>query len=284
MEKNMIITFTHYKGGTGKTTSCINVAGYLAKMGKKVLVIDLDPQGNLTSGLGVSKETIEKSTHHMMDKGSDIKKIILETDFPGLHLAPATQDLVKTNKNSFRSITQARILERSIRKIKDEYDFVLIDTPPVHSHFIVNGLVAADKIIIVLDPGIFAIEGIESLRETFNKFFKNVGIESKIAGALITKCQTSWVPWKKNYTKEVKQTVEGLLAKKAFTIPYSDDIFESHRVGKPLSHFKPNSSVGKAYNKIAEMVLLERRKTRGNYEDNENKKFSSLHLEGRGSR
>jgi len=256
----MIITFAHYKGGTGKTTSCASIAGFLAKKGKQVLAIDLDPQGNLTSSLGVEKSSIQQSTHHIMNKKKDIKNIIVETSVDNLHLAPATQDLTLSNMQSYRTATQARILEKSIQKIKDEYDYVLIDTPPVYSHFIINGMVAADKVIVVLDPGIFALEGIETLRETFTKFFKRLNIEFKIDSALITRSQTSILPWKSNYSHEVKENVEGMLARKAYLIPFSDDIFESHIRGLPISHYKPRSKVGKAYAKFADYIIKENKK------------------------
>jgi|TARA_Y100000034_G_scaffold136744_1_gene215377 chromosome partitioning protein len=255
----MIVTFAHYKGGTGKTTSCINIAGYLAKKGKKVLAIDLDPQGNLTSGLGVDKKTVEESTFHLMNKRKDIENLIVETEIENLHLAPATSELALTNIKSYRTATQARVLERSIKKIKSSYDFILIDTPPVHSHFIINGMAAADRIILVLDPGIFALEGITTLQESFGQFFKKINLPFNIHGALITKTQDSFLPWKKKHGKEIKQNVEGLLARKAFTIPFSNDIYESHQRGLPISHLKPRSKVGKAYKKVADMLLKEAR-------------------------
>jgi len=251
----MIVTFAHYKGGTGKTTSCINTAGFLAKRGKQVLAIDLDPQGNLTSGLGIDKSTVHQSTHHIMNKKKDLKNIIIETNIENLHLAPATQELTFSNMKAYKSATQARILERSIQKIKDSYDFVLIDTPPVYSHFIINGMTAADKVVIVADPGVFAIEGIETLNESFSDFFKKMKIELKIDSALITKCQIPWLPWRKSYSHEVKQNVEGLIAKRAFMIPYSDDVFECHKQGIPISEYKPNSKLGKAYNKFATKLI-----------------------------
>lgn len=156
----MIITFAHYKGGTGKTTSCLSVAGWLAKFGKKVLVIDLDPQGNATSGLGIDKKNLDKTMYEVMNDYEKIKKgVIIETPIENINLAPATHQLEMLNLRVYNNKSDAKILVRGIDKIRDYYDFILIDTPPVHSHFIINGMAAADKIFVVLDPGIFALEG-----------------------------------------------------------------------------------------------------------------------------
>ena len=166
----MIITFAHYKGGTGKTTSCLSIAGWLVRYGKKVLVIDLDPQGNATSGLGVDKKTLDKTMYDVMKhptKSGLIKGIIVESSIKNLHLAPSNHQLDLINLKAYKNQSDAKIIIKGIEKIKDYYDFILIDTPPVHSHFIINGLAAADKVFVVLDPGIFALEGLSTLKESF---------------------------------------------------------------------------------------------------------------------
>jgi len=125
-----VITFAHYKGGTGKTTSCINVAGHLAKQGKKVLVVDLDPQGNATSGLGIDKKGIRASMAHVMSKKTDIRNTILKTNIENIHVAPANPDLAIANLTAYKTRSDALILEKSLRGIKKHYDYILVDTPP----------------------------------------------------------------------------------------------------------------------------------------------------------
>ncbi len=253
----MIITFAHYKGGTGKTTSCLNVAGFLAKVGRKVLVVDLDPQGNATSGLGIDKKRVRESVYDVMNKKKSFEEVIVETDVENLHLAPANDRLALIDVKSYGNAGQAKILDRALSKIKDDYDFILVDTPPVYSHFIINGMAAADKVFVVLDPGVFALEGVETLKNSFGRFFDKIGIDMNIEGAIITKSQKSLMPWKKNYSKEVGRDVGELLDKETFMIPYSDDVFESHVRGLPLSHFRPGGKVGRAYKKIAMKILKE---------------------------
>lgn len=255
MEEKVILTFAHYKGGTGKTTSCLSVAGFLAKAGKTVLVVDLDPQGNSTSGLGIDKSTIQENMYNVMAEKKDIREIILATETPNIHIAPATQELALIDMKTYKGVNQARILRTAIKKVDQHYDFVLVDTPPVYSHFIINGMVAADKVFIVLDPGIFAIEGIQTLKQAFGDFFESMGLELKIEAAIISKCNLSFFPWRNKHIKEIQEEVEKQLGKKSYIIPYSDIFYESHRTGKPISHIKPNSSVGNSYNEIVQDIL-----------------------------
>lgn len=252
----MIIAFVHYKGGTGKTTSCLSIAGYLAKQGKKVLVVDLDPQGNATSGLGIDKRTLIDSMYDIMkNKKRKINNIILKTDINNLHLAPAEQNLEMLDLKSYKKKADAFCLKNVLKSIKDYYDYILIDTPPVHSHFIINSMVAADSIIVVLDPGIFSLEGIEILKKSFGDFLKKLNLNLNIEMALITKTP-GFSLFRRNYAKEIKKDTEKLLKKKVFMIPYSGYIFETHAKGIPISHYKPRSKVGKAYKKVARDILI----------------------------
>ena len=251
----MIITFAHYKGGTGKTTSCLSVAGWLAKKGKKVLVVDLDPQGNATSGLGIDKKTLVESTYDIMrDKRKKIDSIILETGIENLHVAPADQNLDRINLRVYKKRADALYLKNALKKVKKYYDYILIDTPPVHSHFIINGMAAADDVIVVLDPGIFALEGIEILKGSFGDFFKKLNLNLNIKMALITR-SPKFSLFRKNHAKEIKKDTEKTLGKKVFLIPYSDHIYNTHVKGNPISHYKPRSKVGKAYGRVAKNIL-----------------------------
>lgn len=252
----MIITFAHYKGGTGKTTSCLSVAGFLAKKGYKVLVVDLDPQGNLTSGLGIDKDTVKKNMYHVMDKKADMKSIIVSGPVRNLHVAPAKQELELAKIKSYRSKNDANILGQAIEKVEGYYDFILIDTPPVHGHFIINGLAAADKVVIILDPGVFSLEGVETLQKAFGNFFQKLGMRLNIDSAFVTK-STGFSLFKRNISKEVKREAEILLGRKVYLIPHSDLIYHTHIWGLPISHFRPNSKIGKAYWKFVKDIVEE---------------------------
>tara|TARA_Y100000310_G_C20673541_1_gene811573 strand:- start:23 stop:766 length:744 start_codon:yes stop_codon:yes gene_type:complete len=245
----MIITFAHYKGGTGKTTSCINTAGHLAKLGKKVLVVDLDPQANATSGLGIDKNTLNEHMYHVMNKRRKIDKIILKTNIDNLHLAPSHTDLGKTNIFYYKRKSDAHILKKALDRVKYYYDFILIDTPPVHGHFIINGMMAADKIVVVLEPGIFSIEGVETLQNSFGKFLNRLGLKLNIDMVLITKVPKKTLSsfFKPDYIKDIKKEAENLITRNIFMIPHSDLIYYSQVYGLPISHFKPKSKISKTY-------------------------------------
>jgi chromosome partitioning protein len=252
----MIITFTHYKGGTGKTTSCLNTAGFLAKKGYKVLVIDLDPQANATTGLGIDKETIKKNMYHVMNRKAELKQIIIAGPIDNLHIAPTKQELELAKIISYKKKSDAEILKNAIEKVEQYYDFVLIDTPPVHAHFIINGLAAADKVILILDPGVFSLEGIETLQNAFGNFFNKIGLKLNIDAALVTKSR-GFTLFRKNPAKEIQQEAEILLGRPTYLIPYSDLIYDTHLWGIPLSHLKPNSKIAKAYEKFANSIIEE---------------------------
>ena len=249
------ITFAHVKGGTGKTTSCISIAGFLAKQDKKVLVVDLDPQANLTAGLGIDKNTVKHNMYHVMSKKKDIRHVILKTETENIHLVPAHPNLLKATLKSYRSREDAKILKNALKPIKKLYDYVLIDTPPSNGHFIVNGVVAADNVVLVLDPGIFALEGVDTFNNVFKSYCKKIGVNLKISMALLTKYQISFLPFIKNPSKEIKQGAEEILGKKVFTVPHSNAVYESQIKGIPISHHKPNSNVGRAYSRISEEII-----------------------------
>ena len=252
----MIITFAHYKGGTGKTTSCLSVAGFLAKYGKRVLVVDIDPQANATSGLGINKNTLDGHMFHVMNKRKNIDNIILETGVKNLHLAPSNQELERSKIYSYNKKSDAEILKRALEKIEPYYDFILIDTPPVHGHFIINGMMAADKIIVVLDPGVFALEGIETLQNSFGGFLRKLGLKLNIDMALITRAP-GFSLFNRNSIKEIKQEVEEMTNSEVFVLPFSNIIYHTHIWGLPISHFRPKSRIGRLYGKIAEKILNE---------------------------
>ena len=181
------VTFAHFKGGTGKTTSCLNVAGYLQQDGKRVLVVDFDPQGNATSGLGIDKSTLDYSMYDVVIGDKDIKEIVIETE-SGIHLAPANLDLMKVESYLHNVKSREFVLRRALRGVKEYYDYILIDTPPGPGLFIINGIVASDIVFVPLDPGIFALEGVEDLNAVFDVLNDAVSFEVKPSIGIITRC------------------------------------------------------------------------------------------------
>ena len=251
------IAFAHHKGGTGKTTSCISISGFLALWAKKVLVIDLDPQADATSALGIDKNSIEESMYEVMIGDVEIEDVILETEIENIHLAPSTLDLVGAESHLYRTNNRISVLKRSIEHLRRYYDYILIDTPPGPGLFIINGVVASDYAIVTLDPSVFALEGIESLSTIFDDIKDTSGVGIKPRMAILTRCNKvsvfSRIAGKRDPVKEIKAELEGLFDS-VYAVPYGVEVYEAQLKGVPLSHYKPNCKAGVVYKEIAEEV------------------------------
>ena len=232
-KKATCLTFANHKGGVGKTTSCLNVSGYIVKAGKKVLIVDFDPQGNATSGLGIDKNSIETSMYDIMTGDTEIRSIILETD-AGIHIAPATIDLIGAESEMYGRQDRANILKNILGKVRSYYDYIMIDMPPGSGLFIINAVVASDYVIVTLDTGIFALEGLESLNMMFDDIRENLNVKVNVKMALLTNCIKysifSRLMGKINPVKEIEAEAREIF-KKSFSIPHSVKIFEAHQNG-----------------------------------------------------
>jgi chromosome partitioning protein len=251
------IAFAHHKGGTGKTTSCVNISGFLALWGKKVLVIDLDPQANATSALGIDKNNLGESMYDVMVGDAEIADVVLETEIESLHLAPATLDLVGAESHLYRINNRISILKHSIEGIRKYYDYIMIDTPPGPGLFIINGVVASDYTIVTLDPGVFALEGIETLSLIFDDINESSGVKINPRIAILTRCNKaslfSKITGKRDPVKEIKKGMKGFFGL-VYTVPYGVEVYEAQLKGVPISHYNPKCKAGVAYKKIAEVV------------------------------
>lgn len=254
----MRIAFAHHKGGTGKTTSCINISGYLALANKKVLVIDMDPQGNATSGLGVDNKTIDASMYDVLLGDTKIEDVVLETGIENIHLAPATLNLVGVASYMYKENNRVSILKHKIESMRKHYDYIMIDTPPGPGLFIVNGVAASDHTIVPLDPGVFALEGIETLKTIFDDISENVGVKINISMAILTRCNKlsliSRIIGKRNPVKEIRDEMKKFF-EKVYTVPFCVEIYEAQLRGMPISHYKPNCRAGLAYKNITDKVM-----------------------------
>lgn len=271
-----VIAFAHHKGGTGKTTSCLNVAGYLQKDGKRVLVVDCDPQANATNGLGVDPERVEQSMYDVFmsvfEGFPDIRitDIIVPTA-SGIYLAPATLDLVGVEPYLYGIDDRAGILRELLTPVRDTYDFILIDTPPSMGQFVINGLVAADHTVVTLDAGTFALNGMEALSTIFNDIREMIGEDVNADFAILTRwggsddsggglalflkrifSSASFAEEERE--KERLKTFESEVRKKfrqVFVVHYSPLIYEAQQKGLPISHYAPESKPGRDYRAVA---------------------------------
>lgn len=262
------IAFVHHKGGSGKTTSCISIAGYLAKAHKRVLVVDFDPQGNATSGLGIDNGSLDASMYDVLVGDRKLRDIILQTE-SGVHLAPSTMDLVGAGPIFYKR-PRGEVLREVLMDAEQYYDYILIDAPPGVGQFMINAVIAADHTIVTLDPGVFALEGVKSLNVLFDEIRENLKIEIKPAFAILTRCgEPVRTPKRKKVAapgkraprhkrkvdpvKEIQQSAKAIF-KKIYLVPYSVEIFESQARGVPISHYAPRCGAALAYKRIANEV------------------------------
>ena len=278
-----IIAFAHHKGGTGKTTSCLNIAGYLQKGGKKVLVVDCDPQANATTGLGVNPNTLKLSMYDVFMSVFEgfpdvaIGDVIVPTA-SGIDLAPATLDLVGVEPYLYSIEDRAGLLKEALAAVRDAYDFILIDTPPSMGQFVINGLVAADHTIVTLDSGTFALKGVEALSTVFGDIREMLGEDVAADFAILTRWKGSGDPAtgtgglalflkrifspgpsadeeKERERLQVFESEVKKAFKQVFAVPYSPAIYETQQRGLPISHYAPESDAGREYRAITDAIL-----------------------------
>lgn len=256
-EDTKSIAFVHHKGGTGKTTSCLSIAGWLTKMDKNVLVIDLDPQGNATSGLGIDRTTIYASIYDVLFGQKRIEEIIIETD-SGVYLAPSSIDLLAAEIHLAGQADNTGLLKQNLAEAKEYFDYVLIDVPPGSTLLMINGIVAAENIIIPLDSGVFAYETLDTLKTLVIDIKEELGTQPNVLMALLREYSTNVLD--KFLTYEVRGLVKKFLKinltadVKMFTIPFSRKIYRAQKKGMPISHYAPFSDVGRAYKRIAKEI------------------------------
>lgn len=254
----MILTFAHHKGGTGKTTTCTNVAGFLAAAGARVLVVDVDPQANATAGLGVDVATVKASMVDVLTGGLGIEHILLETEC-GVHLAPATLDLVGAEPALYAQ-EHGRVgrLRELLAPVLDRYDHVLIDTPPGAGVLMLNGLAAADEVVVALDPGVFALEDLHTLDTIFADLAEHAGARPRVDTAILSRAvPPSFTDRLLGRTDPVAEMAVDLRKRfsRFFIVPYDRAVFEAQRQGLPLSHVQPRSPAARVFHALAEEVL-----------------------------
>lgn len=253
------IAFVHHKGGTGKTTSCLNIAGWLVRMKKKVLVVDLDPQGNATCGLGIDRKTLEGSIYDVFFGQHNIEEVIIETD-SGIHLVPSSIDLLAAETHMAGQINNTTLLKESLIDMEQYFDYILMDVPPGSTLLMINGIVASRNIIIPLDSGVFAYETLDTLKTLVLDLRDELGVETNVMMMLLKRYPGVNTLFG-NPTREMKKALKEFLEENnipsvgLFTIPFSINIYKAQMMGKPISHYAPRSDVGRVYKGIAKEIL-----------------------------
>lgn len=247
-----IITICNQKGGTGKTTSAINLASYLALAGKRILLVDLDPQANATSGIGVNKHNIQKSTYHVLLEELEIAEIFQNTAINDLLLAPSSLDLTGAEVELVSILGREYRLKRAIAKIKEEFDYIIIDSPPSLGLLTINALCVADSVLIPVQCEYYALEGLTQLTKTIRLVQENLNPELTIEGVLMTMAD-----FRTNLTKEVVQEVRNYFKEKVFKtiIPRSIRLTEAPSFGKPVSLYDKDSIGAIKYEELSREIL-----------------------------
>jgi chromosome partitioning protein len=247
-----IITFVNQKGGVGKTTSTINVAHYLAAAGKRVLLVDLDPQGNASSGLGIDCRSLERNLYHAMVLGEAPERIVFQTRTPGQHIIPAAQDLAGAEVELIQLESREYRLYNVLDKLRPHYDYILIDSPPSLGLLTINGLTASDELVIPVQTEYYALEGLSQLLATIELVRESLQPELKIMGALLTLYDR-----RNRLSRQVVQEVQEHFPGPVFksVIPRSVRLAEAPSFGKSILDFDAFSKGARAYKAVAREIL-----------------------------
>ena len=247
-----IIAICNQKGGVGKTTTSINLAAYLAMAGKKVMLIDLDPQANSTSGIGINKHDILKSTYHVLLEEAKFVDILQKTAINNLVLAPSNLDLTGAEVELVGALGREYRLKRALQPEKDNYDFIIIDSPPSLGLLTINGLCAADSVIIPVQCEYYALEGLTQLHNTIKLVKENLNPALAIEGVLLTMAD-----FRTNLTKEVIQEARNHFKDKVYNtvIPRNIRLTEAPSFGKPIVLYDANSLGAQKYAELSKEIL-----------------------------
>jgi chromosome partitioning protein len=248
-----IIAVANQKGGVGKTTTAVNLAACLAVAEKRTLVIDTDPQGNATSGLGISKDEVQRSVYDVLVEGVPLSEVIRrEVHFPFLDVAPATQDLVGVEVELVGRRAREGVLREALREVRDDYDFILVDCPPSLGMLTLNTLTAADAVLIPIQCEFYALEGLSQLLNTVRIVQKNLNEALQIDGVLLT-----MYDGRLNLSKQVAEEAKEYFGPKVYrtAIPRNVRIAEAPSFGKPIVLYDILSIGAKSYLALAKEVI-----------------------------
>jgi chromosome partitioning protein len=247
-----VISFTNKKGGVGKTTTVVNMAAYCADYNKKVLLIDLDSQGNATTGLGFSKSALKKSVYSVLIDDESIAHNILPTQVPNLDILPANVDLSGAEVDLVYKRNREQILKNALKEVKNNYDYIFIDCPPSLGLLTINAWVASDSVIIPIQSEYYALEGVSQLMNTISLVKQHLNPNLYIEGVVITMYDGRAVV-SRQIAAEIKKFFKNKLYE--IIIPRNVRLAEAPSHGKPVMLYDPKCVGARAYKALAEEFL-----------------------------
>nr|WP_157322471.1 ParA family protein [Nesterenkonia alkaliphila] len=248
-----IIAMVNQKGGVGKTTSAINLAAALAEYGRRVLMVDFDPQGALSAGLGANPHELETTVYNvLMEKGVEVTDAVVSTHVPGMDLLPANIDLSAAEVQLVTEVGREQVLERALRKVRNDYDVILIDCQPSLGLLTVNALTAAHGVVIPLVAEFFALRAVALLKDTIEKVQDRINPDLEIDGVLVT-----MVDLRTTHSKEVIQRIVEAFGEKVFetVIKRSVKFPDATVAAEPITNYAAKHEGAKAYRQLARELI-----------------------------
>lgn len=247
----VIIAFANQKGGVGKTTSAVNISACLGNEGYKTLLVDLDPQGNATQGLGFNKKTLDHTTYSALLMDLPIQNAIRNTEYRNIYLIPSNSALAGAEVELIEMENREYKLKTTLAPIISDFDYIIIDCPPALGLLTINGLVSAQKVIVPLQCEYYALEGLGELLQTVKRIRENFNPNLEISGILLTMFQHT------NLSRQVVSEVQQYLGNKVFQtiVPRNVTLSEAPSFGKPVIYYDGKSLGAQAYIALTKEII-----------------------------
>lgn len=252
MSTGRVIAIANQKGGVGKTTTSVNLGACLASLGQKVLLVDSDPQGNTTSGIGINKADVKYCIYDVIVNDCPIEDAILTTEFPNLSLLPATIQLAGAEIELVPTISREVRLRRAVQPLRSQYDYILVDCPPSLGLLTLNALTAADSVLIPIQCEYYALEGLSQLLNTIRLVQRHLNTSLEVEGVLLTMLDA-----RTNLGLQVIEDVKKYFRDKVYTtvIPRNVRLSEAPSHGRPIIEYDPRSKGAETYLDLAKEVI-----------------------------